>query len=159
MLKGAYEAYRQLLILEKSMLPGAESFTPRQLARQIEKSGLKNTELNTVSQAMTQTLPNQIPNSGTAERLMANVLPGVLMGGGVGANELGYPTVGAGLLATGAMGTKTGSKFMLGRLPGQQSQTAALVAELLRWGVPAATRPGYKPSPSKLLQNKIRGSK
>jgi len=96
--------------------------------------------LNRISEAMTETLPNQIPNSGTAERLLANSLPGLLIGGGAGAKEFGWDTVGTGMMAAGALGTKTGTKLMLGAYPFQQGLAADMVASALRGGVPAVSR-------------------
>lgn len=118
-LHSANAAYRQLLALEKSILPGASSFTPRQLERQLAKAGIKDTDLNTVSNAMTKTLPNTVPDSGTTERLLANALPAMLMGGGYGANEFGYGTLGTGMMTAGALGSRPGARFMTGSLPGQ----------------------------------------
>ena len=69
-LKGANAAYRQLLALEKAMLPGNETFTPRRLKATLERMDIKGTPLNETAEAMSKTLPNAVPNSGTAERLL-----------------------------------------------------------------------------------------
>ena len=125
-LKAANAAYRELLALERSLLPGAQSFTPRQLQRNLDKMKIDNAELRTVGNAMEKTLPNSVPDSGTAERLIANSLPALLMGGGAGAQEMGWDTVGAGLIAAGALGTRPGMRFMTGGYPGQAMLSAAL---------------------------------
>lgn len=128
-LSRANAAYRELLALEKSMLPGADAFTPRKLRATLEKMNngrVPNSELGRFATAMQQTLPNTVPNSGTAERLMANALPAVLMGGGGLANSAGYPTLGAGLLAAGALGSRPGARAMTGSLPLQQAIARAL---------------------------------
>jgi hypothetical protein len=143
-LKMANTAYRELLALEKSMLDGANNFTPRQLSRQLDKRGIKGTELNKVANAMSKTLPNTVPDSGTTERVLANaLLPAALLGGGAGANYFGYGNVGAGLMAAGALGTRTGSRLLTGGTVPQQfltgpTRTAAAV-RALRKGVAPAT--------------------
>ena len=134
-LRNANEAYRQLLAIEKALLSGADTFTPRQLSRQLDKRGIRNTELNTVSNAMAATLPNAVPNSGTAERLLTTALPSLLLGTGAGAQSLGYDMIGTGLMAAGALGSRPGSRFMTGSLAGQQA-----LAEALRRVTPAAVR-------------------
>lgn len=131
-LNQANAAYRQLLALEKSLLPGADTFTPRRLRATLEKMGIKNTDLNQVANAMGETLPNTVPNSGTAERVIANALPAMLFGGGAGAQAMGYDVIGPGLLAAGALGSRPGARFMTGSLPGQQA-----VATAFRQSAPA----------------------
>ena len=124
----ANNAYRQLLVLEKSLLPGADSFTPRRLQASLEKAqGLSDTELARVSNAMNATLPNTVPDSGTTARVLANALP--LLTGGIGYGALGMPIAGA------LLGTRTGAKAMTGSLPGQQA-----LANALRRTTPAALR-------------------
>ena len=59
--------------------------------------------MNATAEAMSKTLPNAVPNSGTAERLMVGSLPALLMGGGAGAHEAGYGTLGTGMMAAGAL--------------------------------------------------------
>ena len=125
-LKAANVAYRELLALERSLLPGAQQFTPRQLQRNLDKMGINNAELRTVGNAMEKTLPNSVPDSGTAERLIANSLPALLMGGGAGAQEMGWDTVGTGMIAAGALGTRPGARFLTGGVPGQAMLSAAL---------------------------------
>jgi hypothetical protein len=137
-LQNANAAYRQLLAVEKARLSGAEQFTPRQLARQVENAGLQGSDLGKVSRAMDQTLPNTVPDSGTVERALANGLPALLMGGGYGAQSMGWDTVGAGMMGAGALGSRTGARAMTGSLPGQQAAAAAVRA--LRRGTPALTR-------------------
>jgi hypothetical protein len=139
MLRNANAAYRQLLALERSLLPGAERFTPRQLARQVDKAGLRDTELGQVSNAMSKTLPNVVPDSGTAERLLAASLPGLLMGGGATASGMGWDTVGAGLFTAGALGSRPGARFLTG---GYGVQPYAQIAgTALRRVVPALAAP------------------
>ena len=124
----ANNAYRQLLVLEKSLLPGADSFTPRRLQASLEKAqGLSGTELARVSNAMNATLPNTVPDSGTTARLLANALP--LFTGGIGYGALGMPLAGV------LLGTRTGAKAMTGSLPGQQA-----LANALRRVTPATLR-------------------
>lgn len=137
-LQNANAAYRQLLAVEKARLSGAEHFTPRQLARQVENAELQGSDLGKVSQAMNQTLPNTVPDSGTVERALANGLPALLLGGGAGAQAMGWDTVGAGLMGAGALGSRTGARLMTGNY-GWQPLAAASVRALRR-GVPAATR-------------------
>jgi len=141
-LSSANAAYRQLLAIEKARPKGSETFTPRQLRATLERMGIKGTELNRVSEAMEKTLPNTVPNSGTAERLIMNALPAVLMGGGAGASNMGYDTVGAGLMAAGALGSRAGSRAVMGATAPQQfakklmtpreSQIAAMMAAAMR---------------------------
>ena len=138
MLQNANDAYRQLLALEKAKLAGAEHFTPLQLARQVEKAGLENTDLGRVSQAMSKTLPNTVPDSGTAERLIANLLPSALLGGGAGVQGMGYDTLGVGMMAAGALGSRPGARFLTGGYGVQPYAEAVINA--LRRGIPAATR-------------------
>lgn len=128
----ANTAYRQLLALEKARGPN-ESITPRRLRQTLEKMGIKGTELNKISGAMDTTLPNVVNDSGTAERLITNALPSLLMGGGAAAQGFGLDTVGTGLIAAGALGSRPGARFMTGGLPGQ-----AMMSEALRRTVPAA---------------------
>lgn len=125
-LSRANAAYRELLALEKAMLPGADAFTPRRLRASLEKAGIKGTGLNMVAEAMHATLPNTVPNSGTAERLLANSLPALLMGGGATAQGLGYDNLGTGLVAAGALGSRAGARAMTGSLPMQQAIAQAL---------------------------------
>jgi hypothetical protein len=134
-LQRANAAYRQLLTLEKSLLPGADVFTPRQLARQVGKEKLNEVPLGQISRSMTDTLPNVVPNSGTPERLMAMALPAVLVGGGAGAQQMGFDTLGAGMIGAAALGSRPGARFMTGGLPMQQ-----LTAEALRRFVPSTVR-------------------
>ena len=114
-LKSANAAYRQLLALEKAMLPGNETFTPRRLKATLERMDIKGTPLNETAEAMSKTLPNAVPNSGTAERLLIGGLPALLMGGGAGAHEAGYGTLGTGMMAAGALGSRPGARMMTGR--------------------------------------------
>jgi hypothetical protein len=121
--------YRELLALEKALQAGADSFTPRQLANQVGKMNLSKSDLGKVSRAMTETLPNTIPNSGTADRLLMQMFPALLAGGGMVSNEMGVPYLGTALIATGALGTRTGAKLLTGGYNGKQ---AALAAALRR---------------------------
>lgn len=133
-LNQANAAYRQLLAIEKAM--GSEAVaTPRRLRQALDKAGIRDQPLNQISGAMEKTLPNTLPDSGTAERLIANALPSLLVGGGVGAQNMGWDTVGAGMMAAGALGSRTGSRFLTGNMSGQKA-----LAEALRRTVPAATR-------------------
>ena len=132
LLSKANTAYRQLLALEKAMLPGNNTFTPRRLKATLERMGIKNTELNTVAGAMEKTLPNTVNDSGTAERLLTNALPSLLLGGGGVAQGLGWDTVGAGLMAAGALGSRPGARALTGNLPLQQA-----IANALRRSSPA----------------------
>ena len=62
----ANAAYRELLTLEKAMLPGNDVFTPRRLKMTLEKMNngrMPDSDLGRVSQAMSATLPNNVPNS------------------------------------------------------------------------------------------------
>lgn len=134
-LNAANGAYRQLLALEKALPAGADTFTPRQLRRSLERAQIAGQPINTIANAMDKTLPNVVNDSGTAERLITNALPALLVGGGAGASSLGYDTLGSGMMAAGALGTKTGARTMTGSLPGQQ-----MLANALRRVTPAATR-------------------
>jgi hypothetical protein len=133
----ANQAYRELLALEKSMLPGADTFTPRKLVATLEKMNSKkrlpNTDLGRFANAMSKTLPNTVPDSGTAERLLVTAMPAMLGLGGAGASNMGFDTLGAGMMAAGALGSRPGAKFMTGGYGLQQA-----IAEALRRGVPAA---------------------
>lgn len=129
-LKAANAAYRELLTLEKAMLPGNDVFTPRRLKMTIERMNnnkMPDTELGKVSQAMSATLPNQVPSSGTAERLLiSGTIPAILGLGGAGAQGMGYGELGAGMMAAGALGSRKGAQFLTGSMPGQQAFVEAL---------------------------------
>ncbi len=127
-LKTANAAYRQLLALEKSMLPGNDTFTPRRLKATLEKMNIQNTDLNRISRSMSETLPNSVPNSGTAERLLTAGLPALLMGGGAGAQQMGYGELGAGMMAAGALGSRPGARMMTGGYGWQPYAEAAIRA-------------------------------
>ena len=134
----ANRAYRQLLSLEKALLPGAETFTPRRLATQLDKADIKSGPLRDVSNAMTATLPNTVSDSGTTERLLMSALPAALLGGGAAANEFGYTTLGAGAMAAGALGSRPGARALTGgygvqkMLSPHEAQMAATLATMLR---------------------------
>ena len=113
-LKQANKAYVHLLALEKALLPGADTFTPRRLAAQLDKAEISTGPLRDMSNAMTATLPNVVPNSGTPERLLLAAVPGVLFGGGAVANELGYSNLGAGAMAAGVLGSRAGARALTG---------------------------------------------
>lgn len=144
-LRAANAAYRQLLAIERSMLPGAETFTPRQLQRQLDKAGIRNTGLNEVADAMTRTIPNSLPDSGTAERLLLNSMPALLLGGGAGAQSMGWDTIGTGMMAAGALGSRPGARFVTGQLPGQ-ARAYALINALRRPAAAADARLLSNPS-------------
>lgn len=135
-LQQANAAYRQLLALEGALLPGAETFTPRRLAAQLDKREIKTGALRDVSKAMTATLPNTVPNSGTPERLLMSALPSTLMGGGYAAQEFGFPTLGAGAMTAGALGSRAGARMLTGATRPQrflspyEAQMAATLAAL-----------------------------
>lgn len=135
LLQRANKAYRELLALEKSMPAGGEVFTPRRLKATLEKMNIKGSELNQIADAMGKVLPNNVPDSGTAERLLANALPSLLLGGGATAQGFGWDTVGTGMMAAGALGSRPGARFMTGNLTGQQA-----LADALRRFAPAALR-------------------
>ena len=123
----ANTAYRQLLALEKALrASGGERMTPRNLAKALEASNVNTGELADLSRNMTATLPNTVPNSGTAERLLANALPSLLIGGGAGAQGLGYDTLGTGMLAAGALGSRAGAKVLTGQTYPQRAMVEAL---------------------------------
>ena len=123
----ANTAYRQLLALEKALRSGGgERFTARNLAKALEDSNVKTGDLAELSRNMTATLPNTVPNSGTADRLLANALPSLLIGGGVGANELGLDTLGTGLVAAGALGSRPGARMLTGQTYAQRALIDAL---------------------------------
>lgn len=136
LLLDANKAYKELLTLEKAMLPGNDTFTPRRLKATIErmnKNQMPDTELAKVSQAMSATLPNQVPSSGTAERLLiSGTIPAVLGLGGAGAQGMGYGEFGTGMMAAGALGSRTGSKLMTGSHLSQPYIEAAI--RILRGG-------------------------
>lgn len=137
-LNQANAAYRQLLALERSLPAGSDNFTPRQLKRTLESHRIKGTELNKVADAMSATLPNTVANSGTAERLLMGSLPALLMGGGgIGAQQMGYDTLGAGMIAATLGGSRTGSKLLTGGYGWQQQQ---VLIDALRRSAPAAAR-------------------
>ena len=130
-LQAANASYRQLLAIEKALRPDAQSFTPRQLQRQLVKANISGKPLNEIADAMQATLPNSVPDSGTAERFIANTLPGLLFAGGAGAQGAGWDTLGTGAMAAGILGSRTGARLMTGGLPGQ-----AMIAAALRRTVP-----------------------
>lgn len=125
----ANTAYRQLLALEKALkASGGERMTPRNLAKSLEASNVKTGDLTDLSRNMTATLPNTVPNSGTADRLLANALPSVLMGGGALGQHYGFDPYGlsTGMLAAGALGSRTGAKMMTGQTFPQRMLVEAL---------------------------------
>lgn len=142
MLLNANKAYKELLTLERAMLPGNDVFTPRRLKMTLErmnKGQVPDNELGNVSRAMSATLPNQVPSSGTAERLLfSSSLPAILGLGGAGAQGMGYGELGTGMMAAGALGSRAGTRFMTGGMPGQMA-----FVEALRQFVPKV-RPGKR---------------
>jgi len=122
---------------------------PRRLTATLDKMGIKGTELNTISKAMTETLPNQVPSSGTAERLLTAGLPAMLMGGGAGAQNMGWDTLGTGMMIAGAMGSRPGARMMMGATAPQRflvnsPNAAAAAVRALRRGGPAGMVAGQK---------------
>lgn len=136
-LQQANAAYRQLLALEKAMLPGNEVFTPRRLRMTLDKMDINSGELRDLSNAMSATLPNQVPSSGSIERLLMGALPATLMGGGAGAQSMGLDTLGTGMMAAGALGSRPGARFLTG---GGAANSDILVQALRRF-IPAMSRP------------------
>lgn len=130
-LMAANNAYRKLLPMQKAVST-ADIPNPRALRQAMLRYGQKPSDLVTAAE---QTLPGTIPNSGTAERLIANSLPALLMGGGVGANAMGWDTLGTGMVTAGALGSRTGARAMTGGLPMQQA-----LADALRRLTPATAR-------------------
>lgn len=130
-LQAANTAYRKLLPMRKAVAT-ADVPTPRALRQAMLRHNQPPSEL---VQAAEQTLPGTVPNSGTAERLIASSLPALLLGGGAGAQGMGWDTVGSGMMAAGALGTRTGARAMTGSLPGQR-----MMAEALRRFTPATAR-------------------
>lgn len=126
LLDSANKAYRQLLAVEKARPKGGETFTPRQLKATLERMGIKNTDMNRVAESMGEVLPNAVANSGTADRLMVNAIPAALMLGGAGSQYFGFGPVGMGLMAAGALGTRTGAKLMTGNTGTQRAIKQAL---------------------------------
>jgi hypothetical protein len=122
-------AWRQLLALEGALPAGAPAFTPRQLARSLERRGITGQPINQLADAMQETLPNVVPDSGTPERLI-----GAAMMGGGGLATMGVPGLAAGL----ALGTRPGARALTGTLAGQQALADALRA----WGVRSGTAAG-----------------
>lgn len=134
-LQSANGAYRQLLALEKALLPGNATFTPRRLTATLQRMGIEGKDLNAVANNMQATLPNAVPSSGTAERMFAASLPALLMGGGGVAQGMGFDTLGAGMLTAGALGSRPGAKFLTGSYATQRA-----LANALRKDVPGYAR-------------------
>ena len=116
LLDTANKAYRELLTLEKAK--GAQDFiAPRRLTQTLENMKLSKTEpLSVQARNMAATLPNTMPDTGTAERLMANALPSTLMGGGyLTQQQLGDPWgLGTAALVAGAATSRPGSRYLTG---------------------------------------------
>ena len=129
-LRQADLAYKQLVPIRKA-LGNNDVMTPRALRKAMDNSH-PSSEL--VASA-NEVIPNTVPNSGTAERLLANSLPALLGLGGAGAQGMGFDTLGTGMMAAGALGSRPGARFLTGGFGPQQA-----LANALRRGTPAALR-------------------
>ena len=130
--KAANDAYRNLVPIRKA-ISASDTPTPRQLVKAMERANVTTHPTYNLAETAKDVLPASITNTGTADRLLTNAIPALLLGGGYGANELGYPAVGTGLIAAGALGSKTGQKFMIGGYGSKQKA----IAEALRRGTTA----------------------
>lgn len=140
----ANSAYRQAKTLEKAVTAAkngtgsgeVQLFTPAQLNTASYQTASKfpgQRPFAALGDAGQQALPSTIPNSGTADRMLALMLPAGLGGASIGADQLGWDKAGgtlglAALLAAG--GTKTGqaalNKALFDR-PQALSQVGALI--------------------------------
>lgn len=127
----AYSNFKDVskAIKQADLTPGATQGlpTPRQLM-----SASKPGELKDLARAANQVLPSSVPNSGTADRYLASLLLGGL-GAGVSTtdkyqsvpylNSLG-PGFWLGLGASPLLYSRTGSRYLVGDLPGQAAASA-----------------------------------
>ena len=117
-LNQANAGWRELLAVEDALRKsGGERLQSRPLAKSLERAGIKTGPLADVSKSMQATFPTTVPDSGTALRLTANLLPAALVGGGgYGATSENpwISTLGLGALMAGAAGTKTGAGLATG---------------------------------------------
>jgi hypothetical protein len=143
-LEKANAVYRNAKTLEKAV--GAakngtgsgdiQVFTPAQLNTASYQTAAKfpgKRPFADLADAGQQALPSQIPNSGTADRLLSFALPASLGGASIGADLIGWDKTGAALGLLGALaagGTKTGqaaiNKALFDR-PDSLSQVGALI--------------------------------
>lgn len=121
-LNNANAAYRNAKTLQKAVEAAKNGtasgdiqvFTPAQLNTASYQTASKfpgQRPFAELADAGQQVLPSQVPNSGTADRMLALMLPAGLGGASIGADQLGWDKAGgtlglAALLAAG--GTKTG---------------------------------------------------
>lgn len=124
-LSSANTAYRQLLAIEKALRSsGGETIKPRPLAKALEASGIKSGELADLSKGMSATLPNTIPDTGTAGRVLLGAAVPYLAGGAYG---LSTGDLTSGAVLAGALGTRVGTNALTGRGLAQRK-----MVELLR---------------------------
>lgn len=143
-LNNANTAYRSAKTLEKAVQAAKNGtgsgdiqvFTPAQLNTASYQTAAKfpgKRPFADLADAGQEVLPSQVPNSGTADRLLAFALPTTLGGTAIGADQMGWDKTGAALGLLGALaagGTKTGqnaiNKALFDR-PDSLSQVGALI--------------------------------
>lgn len=135
----ANAAHKNLLPIKRALKEG-DLAMPLQVRKATERMGINHPSAQLV-EAANRTLPGTLPNSGTADRILANAMPALLLGGGAGAQGLGLDTLGSGMMAAGALGTRPGAKLLTGQYPWQRAEAMRMMAQALRGGVPSMTRP------------------
>jgi hypothetical protein len=137
----ANQAYKELLALDKAK-GVSETIAPRRLVKTLADRGIPSSRpTRQVANAMEATLPNALPNTGTAERLITAALPSALLGGGAGLNLLGDPFgLGTMAVASGLAMSRPGTRALMGQLPvqGFARRSAAEAAQIGRAAAMAA---------------------
>lgn len=129
-LDAANRAWRELLTLDKA-LGGFDTMRPgRTVAKLADANIAGDRPVHALAKSMKATLPNTVPNSGTAERVIAAMSPFALAGGGYGAQQyLGDPFyLGSMALATGAAMSRPGTKALTGQYGWQAGARSAMPA-------------------------------
>ena len=143
-LNQANAGWKELLAVEDALWKsGGERLQSRPLAKSLERAQITTGSLADVSKSMQATFPNTVPDSGTALRLTANLLPAALVGGGGYGATSDNPwisTLGLGALMAGAAGTKTGAGLATG-------YTQAAVLNALRNPIKTVTGKAPKTKP------------
>lgn len=139
----ARTAYRDFKLLDKatgraqggSQSGTPEVFTPAQLQTVIRgskyaQSGTK-APFYDLTKAGNEVLPSTVPNSGTADRGLANMLVPGLLGGGAGLAAYAEPKTAVPLALLAALTTKTGAKVAQKALSGRSPAARTIGRKLI----------------------------
>lgn len=149
-IKKADAAHALLMRVEDAATKGVDGiFTPAQLGQSVKKLDLSLRKkgvsqgaalMQDLSNAGRDVLGSNLPNSGTADRMMgAHAINALVagLGGGIG---YAHPTIGAGVLATGALGraayTDPAQKALAYALAGKRPAAVLKAGELLKLSAP-----------------------